>query len=569
VSSVAFHPDGEHLASAGGNQQVKVWNLTTGLSVFTAPSDVVYTSGTAHTVAFSPDGQCLAAGSDGAVNIWDWRNERNHLPLRTFSGHYKTRAISVAFSCDGRRLATGDWTGGVKLWDAQAGGEPLCTFPKSRKTPHPITALAFSPDGRRLATSSFGRRVDVWDTTTGELRYPLPHSGLVQCVAFSPDGRRLASAGEDRTVRVWDATTGREMLGLRGHTDQCGCVVFSPDGRRLVSASKDGTIRVWDATPLQDYERQEILNFTGHDSEIWSLAVSPDGQKIVSAGQQMPTKVWDSRTKLVSAEFSAQTRIVFCVAWHPDGQRIASAGWDGGESFTVKVWDAQTGQRVFFTLPGGRKEFFAVAFSPDGRYLLTGSAHKTVQVWDARTGDKVGTLGAHERQIRGLVFSRASLASLSVDGVVKLWDATRLGERQEGRLLTDRARPPGPGVNIAFSPDGRRLATGGEKDTIKIWDVQTGQDLQTLGGLSGGVYAIAFSPDDGGKWIASAGEDSTVKVWDSYADSTTPVHSFRGHTGLVSSVAFSPDGRRLISGSRDHTVKVWDMTQLGELPEEQ
>jgi WD40 repeat protein len=566
VSSVAFHPDGKHLASSGGDQQVKVWDLTAGLPVFAGPFGVVNNNGAAYTVAFSPNGRRLAAGSDGAVNTWDWKN---NLLLHTFPGHEK-RQISVAFSRDGRRLASGGWGGIIQLWDVEAEGEPLRSFAESRKTREVVSALAFSPDGRWLATARYGRRVDVWDTTTGGLLHKLPHSGLVLCVAFSPDGLRLASAGEDRTVHIWDATTGREVLALRGHSDQCGCVAFSPDGRRLASASKDGTIRLWDATPLEDHERQEVLNFTEHDNEIWSLAVSPDGQKIASAGHTTPAKVWDLRTKLVSAEFSGETRVVFCVAWHPDGQRIASAGWDG-ESFTVKVWEARTGQKINFTLPGGMKEFFAVAFSPDGRYLVTGSANKTVQVWDARTGDNVGTLGAHERQIRGVVFScdGRRLASLSVDGVVKLWDATRLAEQQEGRVLTDSARSPAPSLNIAFSPDGRRLATGGENDAVKIWDVETGQIVQTLGGLSGAVYGIAFSPDPNGKWIASGGDDSTVKVWDSHVDSTTPVHIFRGHTGLVSSVAFSPDGRRLISGSRDHTVKVWDMTKLDELPEDQ
>jgi WD40 repeat protein len=113
---------------------------------------------------------------------------------------------------------------------------------------------------------------------------------------------------------------------------------------------------------------------------------------------------------------------------------------------------------------------------------------------------------------------------------------------------------------LAFSPDGQRLATGGDENTVKIWDVATGQLLKTLRGHVGEVYTVAFSPDQEGRWIASAGEDSIVKIWDSR--SGTLVHSFRGHLALVSSLAFSPDGRKLFSGSRDKTVKVWDVSQL-------
>jgi WD40 repeat protein len=176
-------------------------------------------------------------------------------------------------------------------------------------------------------------------------------------------------------------------------------------------------------------------------------------------------------------------------------------------------------------------------------------------------------LDTHKREIRGVVFSQGGehLASASSDGIVKIWDAQRLDKQHldgktEPRIPPIPARVAGPGLSVAFSPDGRRLATGGEANTVKIWDVQTGQPLRTLEGHRGEVYTVAFSPVGHGRWVASAGEDSTVKIWDSLTG--TLVRSFRGHTGLVSSLAFSPDGQRLVSGSRDKTVKIWDMTEL-------
>jgi WD40 repeat protein/serine/threonine protein kinase len=560
VVSVAFHPDGKHLASRGTDLKVNVWDLTaTGQAIWTERCDAIRKFGSAYTIAFSPDGRLLATATDAVVRVWDWKNRQ----LLQSSPGDDFHPTPVAFSRDGR-LATGISSEGVKLWDPQT-RMLLGTFHEHRG---PMSALAFSANGEWLASANYDRTVKLSDSTTGAVLHNLLHPGnQPECIAISPDGRRLASGGEDKKVRIWDPATGREILSLQGHTDGCECLAFSPDGYRLASASFDGTVRIWDGTPLRGDERgQEMFTFTGHSHEIRSVAFSPDDSlRIASGGSDGVPRVWDAQTGRVSAEFHEHFKAlghqtaVFGLAWDPKGDRIASAG--GIDA--VRVWDARTAE-TDIELPAASPglPYCAVAFSPDGRYLITGKNDGAVQVWDGKTGQQVGTLGTHAREVFGLVFSRDGehFASASRDGIVKLWDAKRLNENQEPRR-TLRARVPGPSLSVDFSPDGRRLATGGEDNTVKIWDLQTGNELQPpLRGHKGEVYALAFSPDDDGRWIASGGEDSTVKVWDSRTGKL--VRTFRGHTGIVSSVAFSPDGRRLVSGSRDKTVKVWDMMQL-------
>jgi WD40 repeat protein/serine/threonine protein kinase len=559
IVSVAFHPDGKHLASRGADLKLKVWDLKApGEAVWTEPCDAVRKYGAAYTIAFSPDGRLLAAGSDGVVKVWDWK--KNQL-LQSLPGD-DFHPIPVAFSRDGR-LATGISSEGVKLWDPQT-GTPFGTLEHRG----PISALAFSANSEWLASAGYDRTVKILDSKTGGLLRSLLHPGnQPECIAISPDGRRLASGGEDKKVRIWDPATKREILSLPGHTDRCECLAFSPDGYRLASASNDGTIRIWDGTPLRGDERgEEMFTFTEHSDEVRHVAFSPDGLRIASTGSDGLVKVWDAQTGRVSTEFSDHNKAaghktaVFCLAWDTKRDRIASASGIG----PVRVWNARTERPLFSLLPTPMP-YVAVAFSPDCRYLIAGNTDGAVRVWNGETGQEVGTLGTHKREVVGLVFSPDGkhLASASRDGIVKLWDGTRLNEKQEP-CHELHARVPGASVNVAFSPDGQRLAAGGEENTVKIWDVKTGNQLQSpFGGHKGEVYTLAFSPDDGGRWIASGGEDTTVKFWDSHTGKL--VHTFRGHLGLVSSVAFSPDGKFLVSGSRDHNVKVWDLSLLREV----
>jgi WD40 repeat protein len=349
-------------------------------------------------------------------------------------------------------------------------------------------------------------------------------------VAWSPDGTRLATGSDDRTVRIWDAVTGEPQATLEGHNDRVNAVAWSPDGTRLATGSNDRTVRIWDAVTG---ETQATLE--GHIGAVRSVAWSPDGTRLATASNDGTVRIWDAATGETAATFEAHSDWVNAVAWSPDGTRLATGSDDG----TVRIWDAVTGEPQA-RLEGHSGGVRSLAWSPDGTRLATASNDRTVRIWDA-TG--VDTGWRRSRLLRRVFRSRLRAKLHGHSGVV---------------------------VSVVWSPDGTRLATGSWDYTVRIWDatdVDTGwrrnrllrrmfrsRPRAKLRGHSGWVNAVAWSPD--GTRVATASNDDTVRIWD--AATGEPQATLEGHNDRVRSVAWSPDGTRLATASDDGMVRIWD-----------
>jgi WD domain, G-beta repeat len=278
VTALAFSPDGNMLAAGVDNNLIFLWDVATG-------KEIAQLRGHRHrvwTVAFSPDGSLLASGSsDQTIHLWD---VATHSPLRVLKGH-KGAVRAVAFAPRGRLLASGSEDQSIRIWDAAA-GKLLQTLPNQKAV---IRTVAFSPDGRQLASGGDDNAIQLWGAPAWKaLRQFSGHEDWVRAVGFAPGGRFLASASDDQSIRLWRVSSGKTAGLLRGHRGKVFSLAFSPDGRMLASGSPDFTVRLWEVA-----SGAEVHVFTGHTDWVAAVALSPDGRKLASGSADTTALLWD------------------------------------------------------------------------------------------------------------------------------------------------------------------------------------------------------------------------------------------------------------------------------------
>jgi WD40 repeat protein len=516
-------------------------------------------------------------------------------------------AHHLAYSPDGRRIATGQSDGTVRQWDS-ATGKPVGSLLRGHSAN--VNSVAYSPDGQRIASAGTDGTMRMWNAKTGAALNPNPQQVVaLDSVAVSPDGGIFLSAGANAAMQEWDPRSGRLLSTMPVFPDPTATVTevtFDRSGKLWAAGGSNGAIAIYDTVGKLHTPIISALNLSGHPARVMGIAFSPDGHTIAAVSDHLELFNADSGKSIWSTRVENKiVTLIWAVAFSPDGHRVATGCDDGA----LQLWDATTGAQLGQTMTGHTGAVLGAGFSPDDRQIATVSVDGTLRIWSATVGQ---AMRGPDTFVGQVAFSHdGQRVAGSGDITVEQWDVgsgqprpslppsgpgtTGFGFADSGRIVTagadgsvqvwraDTGQPAGPPVHIsvpggdltfAFSGDGREVALGENNDgTIQLWEVATGRLLgqpmttnppHALGGL-------AFSPD--GRHLA-AGYADGLRVWNTdtaqpegtVMTSAGPVLNRITKNSIITTVAFSRDGHIVATGRDNGAVDLWDITTRKPLP---